>query len=99
MAYRYKRSNLTAPAGEVTSLWTIWWDMHRRAGAKGWSRATEPTQDEALQRTERFLKLGFVVYEIRDPAGATFMDEAQITERFRQPAVEYVVVNREQGGS
>jgi|SRR6516164_10890712 hypothetical protein len=89
MAYRYRRSNLTAPAAEVTSLWTIWWDMHRRAGTDGWSRATEPTQDEALQRTERFLKLGFVVYAIWDPRGVIFMDEAQIAERFGRSAIEY----------
>jgi hypothetical protein len=89
MAHRYKRSNVTAPAAEVTAPWTIWWDMHRRTGTAGWSRATEPTQDEALQRSERFLKLGFVVYAIRDPNGALFMDEAQITERFRKSTVEY----------
>ena len=82
MAYRYKRSNLTPPSAEVTSLWTIWWDMRRRAGTEGWSRATEPTEDEALLRTERFLKLGFIVYAIRDPRGAIFMDEAQIAEHF-----------------
>jgi hypothetical protein len=88
MAYRYKRSNVSAPAAEVTSLWTIWWDMRRRAGTEGWSRATEPTQDEALQRTERFLKLGFIVYAIRDPRGTIFMDEAQIDEHFRKFAVK-----------
>ena len=44
MAYRYRRSNLTAPAAEATSLWTIWWDTHRRAGTEGWSRAIEPTR-------------------------------------------------------
>ena len=82
MAYPYRRSNLTAPAAGATSLWTIWWDTHRRAGTEGWSRAIEPTQDEALQRAERFLKLGFVVYAIRDPSGAILMDEAQIAERF-----------------
>ncbi len=99
MAYRYKRSNVTAPAAEVTSPWTIWWDMHRRTGTAGWSRATEPTQDEALQRTERFLKLGFVVHAIRDPNGALFMDEAQIAERFRKSTVEYASDTGEPGGS
>jgi hypothetical protein len=87
MGYRYKRSNLTPPTAEATLPWTIWWDMRRRAGTEGWSRATEPTQDEALLRTERFLKLGFVVYAIRDPRGAIFMDEAQITEQFGKFAV------------
>lgn len=60
--------------------WTIWWDMHPRSGNDGWSRAVESSEEEALQRAERFLKLGFVVHEIKDPKGAVFMDAAQITE-------------------
>ena len=95
MAYPYRRSNLTLPTTEVTSPWTIWWDMHRRAGTEGWSRAAESTQAEALQRTERFLRLGFVVYAIRDPRGAIFMDEAQIAEHFRTSAIQYAGDTRE----
>jgi hypothetical protein len=97
MAYPYRHSNLTAPAARVTSLWTIWWDTLRRAGTAGWSRAVEPTQHEALERAERFLKLGFVVYAIRDPSGAIFMDEAEITERF--PNVRHTRDTREQRDS
>ena len=62
--------------------WTIWWDMHRRPGKDQWSRAAEKTEAEALERAHRFLKLGFVVYQIRDAKGAVFMDEAQIAQRF-----------------
>jgi hypothetical protein len=62
--------------------WTIWWDMHRRSGSEEWSRAVESNEEEALLRAERFLKLGFVVYAIKDPKGAVFMDEAQISEHF-----------------
>ena len=62
--------------------WTIWWDMHRRIGSEGWSRAVESNEEDALLRAERFLKLGFVVYAIKDPKGAVFMDEAQIPEHF-----------------
>jgi len=62
--------------------WTIWWDMHRRSGSEGWSRAVESNEEEALLRAERFLKLGFAVYAIKDPKGAVFMDEAQILEHF-----------------
>lgn len=89
MAYRYRRSNVTPPTAEVTSLWTILWDMRAHAGTAGWSKAKEPTQDEALQRTERFLKLGFVVYAIRDPRGAIFMDEVQIAEHFGKFAARH----------
>jgi hypothetical protein len=56
--------------------------MHRRPGTEGWSRATEKTEEEALERAARFLKLGFVVYEIRDPKGSVFMNETQIKQRF-----------------
>lgn len=66
--------------------WTIWWDMHRRPDQERWSRAVEKTESEALDRARRFLKLGFVVYEIRDAKGAVFMDEARITERLGNPS-------------
>ena len=62
--------------------WTIWWDMHRRPGKEGRNRAMEKTEGAAMQRAQRFLKLGFVVYEIRAPDGAVFMDEAQIARSF-----------------
>jgi hypothetical protein len=61
--------------------WTIWWDMHRHSAKEGWSRAMEETEAQAVERAQRFLKLGFVVYEIRNPEGALFMDEAQIARR------------------
>jgi hypothetical protein len=63
--------------------WTILWDMHRRPGSEGWSRAVESNEGEALQRAERFLKLGFIVYEIRDPTGLVVHDEAAISRRFK----------------
>lgn len=66
--------------------WTVWWDMHRRPGEEQWSRAVEKTQAEALERARRFLRLGFVVYQIRDAKGLVFMDEAQITQLFASPA-------------
>jgi hypothetical protein len=56
--------------------------MHRRADDQGRSRAMESSDDDALQRAGRFLKLGFVVYAISDPKGAVFMDEGQISDYF-----------------
>ena len=44
------------------------------------------TQAEALDRARRFLRLGFVVYQIRDAKGLVFMDEAQITQLFVTPS-------------
>lgn len=69
-------------ASEAHLSWTIWWDMHRRISSEGWSRAMESSEEDALQRAKRFLKLGFVVYAIEDSDGAIFMDEAQIADHF-----------------
>lgn len=84
MHYRQTRSNTfkPSPRGEGHSTWTVWWDLRRRPGNDGWSRAIESNEEDALLRAERFLKLGFVVYAIKDPKGSVFMDEAQITEHF-----------------
>ena len=62
--------------------WTIFWDMHRRPGRAGWSRAIESNEGEALVRADRFHKLGFVVYEIRDPKGVVVHDEGALRRRF-----------------
>jgi hypothetical protein len=62
--------------------WTISWDLHRRPGTGRESTASEPTEREALQRAKRFLQLGFVVYGVRNPAGAIVMDEQQLTAHF-----------------
>jgi hypothetical protein len=85
MTYRYGRQspyNPPSSGGDLRLSWTIWWDMHRRADGQGWSRAMESSEEDALQRADRFLKLGFVVYAIRNPKGAVFMDEAQIADHF-----------------
>ena len=85
MHYRQTRSNTfkpSPPRGEAHLTWTIWWDLHRRPGSDGWSRAIEAKEEDALLRAERLLKLGVVVYAIKDPKGSVFMDEAQITEHF-----------------
>jgi hypothetical protein len=62
--------------------WTIWWDLHGHPGAAQWSKAAEGTSSDAMDRARRFVKLGFVVYQITDPDGGVFMDKAQISERF-----------------
>ena len=62
--------------------WTIFWDMHRRPGRAGWSRAMESNEGEALLRADRFHKLGFVVYEIRNPNGVVVHDEGALRRRF-----------------
>jgi len=85
MRYRQTRQNVNgslAARGDGSASWTIWWDLQRRSGSEGWSRATEGSEADAVQRAERFLRLGFAVYAIKDPNGALFMDEAQIASHF-----------------
>ncbi len=79
---RYSQYGASPSPPKARLSWTIWWDMHRRASSEGWSRAMESSEEDALQRAKRFLRLGFAVYAIRDPAGAIFMDEAQIADHF-----------------
>jgi hypothetical protein len=60
--------------------WIVWWDIHKTTG--GWSRATALTEAGALEQAQRFIKLGFFVYAIRDPSGAVYMGEEEIVTRF-----------------
>lgn len=71
---RHERSSALA--------WTILWDTEGRSEAGRWNTAIAQTEAEALDRAEHFLKLGFIVCEIRNPAGAVYMDEAHIVARF-----------------
>ena len=85
MPYRQSRINgfnAPLPREDARMSWTIWWDMHPRSGSEGWNRAVESNEEDALLRAERFLKLGFVVYAIKNPEGVLFMDDAQILAHF-----------------
>lgn len=62
--------------------WAIWWDTERRPGAARWNVASAQTEAGALDRAQHFLRLGCVVHAIRNPDGAIYMDEAQISARF-----------------
>ena len=62
--------------------WTIWWDTKRQPADRRWSTAVAQTELGALERAAHFLRLGFIVYAIRNPDGEVVMDEAQLTERF-----------------
>jgi len=75
-------STVIIPA-RASSNWAIWWDIRRHPGTSGWSTALAPSAAGAMERAQHFLKLGFIVYAIRDPAGALFMDEEQIANSVR----------------
>jgi len=62
--------------------WTIWWDTERRPGTGRWNVASAQTEAGALDRAHHFARLGCIVYAIRNPDGAVYMDEAQLGARF-----------------
>jgi hypothetical protein len=62
--------------------WSIWWDTERRPGTGRWNVASAQTEAGALDRAQHFVKLGCIVYAIRNPDGAVYMDEAQLATRF-----------------
>ena len=62
--------------------WDIWWDTERRTEVARWNVASAQTEAGALDRAQHFLRLGCIVHAIRNPDGAIYMDEAQISARF-----------------
>jgi hypothetical protein len=67
--------------------WTVIWDTKRRPGTEGRNTAVEKFQHAALDRARHLLRMGFIVYEIHDPSGAVFLDEAEIQRRLSMPMV------------
>jgi len=68
--------------------WTVIWDTKRKPGMDGRNSAVERFEAGALDRARHMLRMGFVVYEIRQPSGLVFLGEAGIRERLGlQPAV------------
>ncbi len=65
--------------------WTLIWDTKRRAGTEGRNTAAEKFEHGALDRARHLLRMGFIVYEIRDPSGAVFLEEAEIQHRLSAP--------------
>ena len=70
--------NLSAREGDDGKRWHIIWDTTRRAEDDIRSTAVEKTKSDALDRARHMLRMGFVVYEIRDPSGAVVLDEPTI---------------------
>lgn len=62
--------------------WTIIWDTKRRAETDGRNTAVEKFETAALDRAKHLLRMGFVVYEIREPQGSVYLEEAEINRRF-----------------
>ncbi len=67
-----------------TASWTVTWDTRRKADA--FNTAHHKGQNDAVDCAKRFLRLGFVVYSIKDPDGSEIMDETAINAHCK-PAV------------
>ena len=66
--------------------WSIIWDVARKAGVEHRNTALEKHETGALDRARHMLRMGFIVYEIREPSGSVFLEEAGLRERFGYPA-------------
>jgi hypothetical protein len=61
--------------------WSIVWDTKRKPGTEDRNRAEEKTERAAIERARHLLRMGFIVYEICDPAGVLVIDEAALRQR------------------
>jgi hypothetical protein len=74
--------NLSVRTQDTGERWSILWDTKRKPGSDGRNRAEEKSERAALERARHLLRMGFVVYEIRDPADALLFDEARLRQHF-----------------
>lgn len=72
---------LSASEGDDGKRWHIVWDTARRPESDGRNTAAEKSKSAALDRARHMLRMGFVVYEIREPSGSLCLDEAAIREQ------------------
>lgn len=77
---------LSKPDSDTGERWTVIWDTKRKPGTDGRNSAAERYESTALDRARHMLRLGFVVYEIRQPSGLVFLEEAGIRQRLGLPA-------------
>lgn len=70
--------HLSVSEGDDGKRWRIIWDTTPRAANELRNTAVEKTKGAALDRARHMLRMGFIVYEIRDPSGAIFADESTI---------------------
>jgi len=79
---------LSTQQTDAGARWTIIWDTKRRTETGGRNTAVEKFEAAALDRAKHLLRMGFVVYEIREPLGSVFLEETEIKRRLGvQPQV------------
>lgn len=72
---------LSLQQADAGGRWTIIWDTKRRTEPDGRNTAVEKFEAAALDRARHLLRMGFIVYEIREPQGALFLEEDAIKQR------------------
>ena len=70
-------NKVEASSGETG--WTVIWDTARNPDT--FNTAHLKNEAEAIASARKFLRMGFVVYSIKDAAGAETMDESAINDR------------------
>ncbi len=73
--------HLAPSEGDDGKRWLIIWDTTRKPGTDGRNTAAERLKSAALDRARHMLRMGFVVYEIREPSGVLHLGEAAIQEQ------------------
>lgn len=66
---------------EPAPLWTVIWDTTRNPEA--FNQAHHLTEAAAIDCARQFLRLGFIVYSIKDASGIETMDEAAINSHLK----------------
>ena len=72
---------LSLQQADAAAQWTVIWDTKRRTETDGRNRAVEKFETAAMDRARHLLRMGFVVYEVLDPDGRVFLEEAAIRQR------------------
>jgi hypothetical protein len=73
--------HLSAPEADAGKPWAVIWDTTRKPGTDGRNTALESNERAALDRAKHILRMGFLVYELRDSTGALFLDEGGVRDR------------------
>jgi hypothetical protein len=74
--------HLSVSVADNGERWSIVWDTERKPGTDNRNTALEKLESGALDRARHMLRMGFIVYEIRRPSGALYLEEADLRQRF-----------------
>ncbi len=73
--------HLSASDAESGKRWAVMWDTSRKPETASRNTALEGSERAALDRAKHLLRMGFVVYELRDADGIVVLDEPGIKDR------------------